>query len=190
MRLQSVALPAELSRREREQRSFTSRSPATARSTCLLANIHFSTMDPPGPSTSQLPASFSKYHHPYFAPAEVEYFSEKQRGKLSVSQEEKARQQACGFIEAVGSKIGLYVLLCHRVSMSLMSHQSPEDYCDGAELVSSISPVLCKERFQLPCQWSVLRMLSDLDPSLRMFLSLRCMSRRRCTIRSRSLGRF
>ncbi|KIM56491.1 hypothetical protein SCLCIDRAFT_1220290 [Scleroderma citrinum Foug A] len=63
-------------------------------------------MDPPGPSTSQLPTSFSKYHHPYFTPAEVEYFSERQRGKLSVSQEEKARQQACGFIEAVGSKIG------------------------------------------------------------------------------------
>ncbi|KAL4072990.1 cyclin-like protein [Scleroderma yunnanense] len=63
-------------------------------------------MEPSGSSTSQLPASFSKYHHPYFTLAEVEYFSEKQRGKLSVSQEEKARQQACGFIEAVGSKIG------------------------------------------------------------------------------------
>ena len=63
------------------------------------------------PSTSQLPTSFSKYHHPYFTPTEVEYFSERQRGKLSVSQEEKARQQACGFIEAVGSKIGLSVSL-------------------------------------------------------------------------------
>lgn len=36
----------------------------------------------------------------------MQYLSDKQRGKLSVSQEEKARQQACGFIEAVGSKIG------------------------------------------------------------------------------------
>ncbi|KAG2344054.1 cyclin-like protein [Suillus weaverae] len=58
------------------------------------------------PSPSQLPASFSKYHHPYFTLAEVQYLSEKQRGKLSATQEEKARQQACGFIEAVGSKIG------------------------------------------------------------------------------------
>ncbi|EKM51903.1 uncharacterized protein PHACADRAFT_262307 [Phanerochaete carnosa HHB-10118-sp] len=32
--------------------------------------------------------------------------SERQRGKLSMTQEEKQRQQACGFIEAVGSKIG------------------------------------------------------------------------------------
>ncbi|KAG6334610.1 hypothetical protein ID866_4486 [Astraeus odoratus] len=63
-------------------------------------------MDQSAPSTSQLPASCSKYHRPYFTAAEVEYFSEKHRGKLSISQEEKARQQACGFIEAVGSKIG------------------------------------------------------------------------------------
>lgn len=58
-------------------------------------------------SPSNIPASNLKYHLPYFTPVEVEYLSDKQRGKLSVSQEEKARQQACGFIEAVGSKIGL-----------------------------------------------------------------------------------
>ncbi|EMD39547.1 hypothetical protein CERSUDRAFT_63170 [Gelatoporia subvermispora B] len=57
-------------------------------------------------SPSQIPASHVKYHLPYFTPAEVEQLSEKQRGKLSVNQEEKARQQACGFIEAVGAKIG------------------------------------------------------------------------------------
>ncbi|CAL1712899.1 unnamed protein product [Somion occarium] len=43
---------------------------------------------------------------PYFTPLEIEQLSEKQRGKLSLSQEEKARQQACAFIEAVGAKIG------------------------------------------------------------------------------------
>lgn len=59
------------------------------------------------PSPSQLPASSSKYHHPYFTPAEVDYLSEKQRGKLSFTHEEKTRQQACGFLEAVGAKIGL-----------------------------------------------------------------------------------
>lgn len=60
-----------------------------------------------GPPPSQLPASSSKYHHPYFTVSEVEYLSEKQRGKLSASQEEKVRQQACGFLEVMGAKIGL-----------------------------------------------------------------------------------
>ncbi|KAF9013220.1 cyclin-like protein [Cyathus striatus] len=57
-------------------------------------------------SPSQLPASSSKYHHPYFTPAEVEYLSEKQRGKLSVTQEEKVRQNACSFLDALGARIG------------------------------------------------------------------------------------
>ncbi|KAH9936171.1 cyclin-like protein, partial [Fomitopsis serialis] len=56
---------------------------------------------------SQFLASYVKHHLPYFTPAEVEKLSDKQRGKLSITQEEKARQQACGFIEAVGAKIGL-----------------------------------------------------------------------------------
>ncbi|OCH84912.1 cyclin-like protein [Obba rivulosa] len=67
-------------------------------------------MDATNPNTrdspSQLPASHVKYHLPYFTPTEVEQLSDKQRGKLSVTQEERARQQACGFIEAVGAKIG------------------------------------------------------------------------------------
>ncbi|KAK2465363.1 hypothetical protein APHAL10511_002717 [Amanita phalloides] len=57
-------------------------------------------------SPAQLPASSSKFHHPYFTPAEVEYLSEKQRGKISVSQEDKVRQNACGFLEAMGLRIG------------------------------------------------------------------------------------
>jgi CTD kinase subunit beta len=61
------------------------------------------------PDSALLPTSSSKYHHPYFTPAEVEYLSEKQRGKLSATQEEKTRQQACAFLEAVGAKIGLRV---------------------------------------------------------------------------------
>lgn len=51
--------------------------------------------------------SHTVQHHPYFTPDEIEHLSEKQRGKLSTTQEEKARQQACAFMEAVGSKIGL-----------------------------------------------------------------------------------
>ncbi|KDQ11147.1 hypothetical protein BOTBODRAFT_163206 [Botryobasidium botryosum FD-172 SS1] len=45
-------------------------------------------------------------HHPYFSPADVARHSERQRGKLSESQETRARQQACAFIEAVANKIG------------------------------------------------------------------------------------
>ncbi|KAI9464171.1 cyclin-like protein [Boletus coccyginus] len=63
-------------------------------------------MEQQGLPPSQLPASSSKYHHPYFTMSEVEYLSEKQRGKLSATQEEKVRQQACGFLEVVGAKIG------------------------------------------------------------------------------------
>ncbi|TDL23296.1 cyclin-like protein [Rickenella mellea] len=56
-------------------------------------------------SPSQINASHVKHHHPYFTPTEVEQLSEKQRGKQSMNQE-KVRQQACGFLEAVGAKIG------------------------------------------------------------------------------------
>ncbi|KAI0731920.1 cyclin-like protein [Fomitopsis betulina] len=55
---------------------------------------------------TQFAASYVKHHLPYFTPAEVERLSDRQRGKLSLTQEEKVRQQACGFIEAVGAKIG------------------------------------------------------------------------------------
>ena len=61
------------------------------------------TMDPP----QLIPASYLKYHLPYFTPQEVEHLSEKLRGKLSITQEERVRQQACGFIEAIGLDIGL-----------------------------------------------------------------------------------
>jgi CTD kinase subunit beta len=50
-----------------------------------------------------------KLYKPYFTPAEVERLSAKQRGKLSVSREERGRQQACSFIDAVGTRCGLWV---------------------------------------------------------------------------------
>jgi len=61
----------------------------------------------PGPATQSSTSTYTQYHRPYFIPYDVVRLSEKQRGKLSTSQEEKARQQACGFIESVGAKIGL-----------------------------------------------------------------------------------
>ncbi|ESK95768.1 cyclin ctk2 [Moniliophthora roreri MCA 2997] len=57
-------------------------------------------------SPSQLPAANSVYHRPYFTPLEVEILSEKQRGKMNATQEEKVRQSACAFLEAIGSRIG------------------------------------------------------------------------------------
>ncbi|KAF7314439.1 Cyclin N-terminal domain-containing protein [Mycena kentingensis (nom. inval.)] len=48
----------------------------------------------------------SKFHHPYFTPQEIEYLSDKQRGNLTATQEERKRQQACSFIETVGARIG------------------------------------------------------------------------------------
>lgn len=56
------------------------------------------------------PTFHTKHHHPYFTPLQVDILSTKQRGKLSTSQEEKQRQQACSFIEAIGGRIGLYVV--------------------------------------------------------------------------------
>ncbi len=70
-------------------------------------NMHHSMGMRDSPSQAPMPASFAKYHWPYFTPEMVERMSERQRGKLSITQEEKQRQQACGFIEAIGSKTGL-----------------------------------------------------------------------------------
>ncbi|KAG7088334.1 hypothetical protein E1B28_012341 [Marasmius oreades] len=57
-------------------------------------------------SPSHLPAASSMHHRPYFTPKEIELLSEKQRGKMNATQEEKIRQSACAFLEAVGSRIG------------------------------------------------------------------------------------
>jgi CTD kinase subunit beta len=60
--------------------------------------------------TAEASTSHIKRFKPYFTPSEVERLSTKQRGKLSVSREERGRQQACGFIDAVGVRLGLSVL--------------------------------------------------------------------------------
>ena len=78
---------------------------------------------------TQFAASYVKHHLPYFTPAEVERLSDRHRGKLSLTQEEKVRQQACGFIEAVGAKIGLYVvlglILCIELSLTECTYVQP-----------------------------------------------------------------
>lgn len=58
-------------------------------------------------ASSSASAIHTKQYKSYFSPANVERLSAKQRGKLSVSREERVRQQACGFIDAVGVRCGL-----------------------------------------------------------------------------------
>lgn len=64
------------------------------------------TMDPTAPGTSH-----TKRYRPYFTPAQVHALSAKQRGKLSISRADRTTQQACGFIDAVGCRLGLSVTL-------------------------------------------------------------------------------
>ncbi|KAF9498960.1 cyclin-like protein [Pleurotus eryngii] len=52
------------------------------------------------------PPSSSKFHNPYFTPGQVESLSARQRGKLSVVHEDRTRQSACAFIEAISTRIG------------------------------------------------------------------------------------
>jgi hypothetical protein len=62
---------------------------------------------------SPSPVSFARTrrHRPYFTAEEVTTLSEKQRGGPTVSEgyEDRIRQQACSFMEAVGLRMGLYV---------------------------------------------------------------------------------
>ena len=53
-------------------------------------------------------SSSVKHHQPYFTADEIDQFSEKQRGKLTSRDETKLAEAMCAWIEAVGSRIGLY----------------------------------------------------------------------------------
>ena len=68
-------------------------------------NIHQA--DPQSSRAHTPPTTSSKHYHPYFTPAEIEYLSDKHRGKQSVAQEEKVRQSACTFLESIGARVGL-----------------------------------------------------------------------------------
>ena len=61
------------------------------------------------PASEPIPtAAFKTRHHrPYFTPAEVAYLSEKQRGRMSESEEDRKRQIAMSFIDLVGVLLGL-----------------------------------------------------------------------------------
>jgi hypothetical protein len=59
-------------------------------------------------SPPEIPVSCLKYHQPYFTAEEIEFLSEKQRGKLTSRDETKLNENACTMLEAIGSRIGLY----------------------------------------------------------------------------------
>jgi CTD kinase subunit beta len=59
---------------------------------------------------AQGPKSFTKYHRPYLTPTEIDYLSEKQRGKTSIRDEERLRFMAGSRLEALGARIGLCVV--------------------------------------------------------------------------------
>ncbi|BEI92712.1 uncharacterized protein CcaverHIS019_0503400 [Cutaneotrichosporon cavernicola] len=50
--------------------------------------------------------SLLKRYRPYYRAGEIERMSARQRGKLSIAREERMRQQACTFIDAVGVRCG------------------------------------------------------------------------------------
>jgi hypothetical protein len=104
---------------------------------------------------SPSPVSFARTrrHRPYFTPEEVAILSEKQRGGPTVSEgyEDRIRQQACGFMEAVGLRMGLYVRATYPVilrwSLRCAPSQSKEDYSDCTDALSSFPAFLSSERF-------------------------------------------
>lgn len=96
-------------------------------------------------SPSQLPASSIKYHHPYFTPAEIEIMSEKQRGKMNITQEDKIRQNACGFIDAIGSRIGLWVS-SHDLQVSSHVIQVPEEQSRRVKVSITVSIFSFREK--------------------------------------------
>jgi CTD kinase subunit beta len=57
--------------------------------------------------THPRPTFITRRHRPYFSNGDVELLSEKQRGKMSMNQEEKERQKSCSLMEAVGTRMGL-----------------------------------------------------------------------------------
>lgn len=105
-----------------------------------------------------MPKYTSRFYHPYFTPQEIELLSEKQRGKLTATQEEKVRQSACTFIENVAARVGLWVpifkvfdLLC-KGSRSWIFGQPKTNDCYFTNVVPSFSFVLRQERFPVPCK--------------------------------------
>lgn len=145
------------------------------------------------------PLNTAMYHHPYFTPAQADTLSARQRGKLSVGQEEKARQQACGFIEAVGARLGLYVQLSTSIGYTTfiarteaMPLQPAKDDRYSSKSLPPILLVLPSRQLQLPCESTVLRDILSVftQAYLRMSQPLLFTSLPKCTIHWRNQGKY
>ncbi|KAJ9096601.1 hypothetical protein QFC19_007134 [Naganishia cerealis] len=66
------------------------------------------TLESPSTPTTSFPSKepISKTYKAYFSQEEVDLLFTKQRGKLTTAKAEKIKQVACGFIDAVGLRIG------------------------------------------------------------------------------------
>lgn len=57
-------------------------------------------------SPTNLAASTLKIYQPYFVPTDLEHLTDRTRGRFSHGQEDKNRQNAVGFLETMGARIG------------------------------------------------------------------------------------
>lgn len=71
------------------------------------------------------PNSHVMQYSPYVSPSDIENLSYVPH-RHSAAQEDKLRQQACGFIEAVGAKLGLYVALIPSMLWAETLHNTSE----------------------------------------------------------------
>ena len=58
-------------------------------------------------SVAIVPNSKTRRYRPYFTVEDVVNLSQKQRGAMSEDSQEKTRQLACSFMEAIGLRMGL-----------------------------------------------------------------------------------
>lgn len=95
--------------------------------------------------------SHIKRYKPYFSPQDIERLSAKQRGKLSVSREERGRQQACSFIDAVGTRCGLWVCSIRGSA----DKQSSEDDSNSSDALYAFPLILPLPRLQIHGEFSI-----------------------------------
>ncbi|EJD43880.1 cyclin-like protein [Auricularia subglabra TFB-10046 SS5] len=106
----------------------------------------------------------TKRYQAYYTPAQVESLAATTRGKLTVAQEEKLRQQACTFIDAVGARMGFprktvatAQLLYHRFHLHFPRRDTPYYDVSAAALyvAAKIQDTLKKPRDILNAAYAV-----------------------------------
>lgn len=82
-------------------------TPARTQTPLPTASTSALTTTPMASTTVMTDEPLMKTYKQYFTPQEVYALSAKQRGKMSTAKEDRSRQVACGFINAVGQRMGL-----------------------------------------------------------------------------------